>query len=142
MKKIAKICTILLVLSCLLLLVVHLYVRRFPELVTAKAEQIAGGRTYCLVIQPDHNTNKLKKLKSISEMFFYTVVWRRLMLSEYQRQYYGIPIHFGLICENRGYLWSFRRNKFVENATYHAFLPEKSRFLCRSHRTLSEILHR
>ena len=144
MKRKTKVYTLVLVLGCLFVLfsVVHLYARRFPKLVVTEAARIAAGRPYCIVIQPDHDTNELKKIGSISELSFYTVAWRHLTLSKYQRQYYGIPMHFGLICDNNGYLWSFRQKTFVKNSTYHAFLPAESRFLCRSHVELSDVLER
>ncbi len=108
-------------LACCALLVTSLtyrYAKRFPSLLEQQASVIAHGRHYCIVVQPYPEINQLTTLDSFSEVSLIDIVKHRLSWSEYtyQRDYIGFAFHVGIICDNKGYFWSFREGRFIQNS--------------------------
>jgi len=130
-------------LACCALLATSLayrYAKRFPSLLEQQASVVAHGRYYCIVVQSDHGSDELTTIDSFSEVSLTDIVKRRLSWSKYtyQRDYAGFAIHVGIICENEGYLWSFREGRFIQNSTCYAFASEQKLFWIWKNKKLSD----
>lgn len=113
-----------------------LYAGSFPCILAHKADTIARGEPYCIVIPITEPyvfsgwtvpaNQRLRKINDFRDLSLFEILTRRWRgnTSDFR---YTQPIHLGIVVQGKAYHWSFAKHAFIENDTYVDFRREFNR---------------